>query len=173
MAVHVTSIDALGAFRARLIVFISAATQALDEAASEVRRTRQWIRNEQKFHWDGEVRKRQKKLDQALQELMGARLSSLREASAAQETAVTRARRALHEAQEKLRLVKKWDRNFDLVVDPLAKQMDGLRTVLDHDMPRALAFLGGAQRALEQYAGVRTPTEEVPEPPVEPENPSS
>jgi hypothetical protein len=150
--VHVTSIDALGAFRSRLIIFSSAAARALDEAFAEVSRTRQWIRNDRRFYWEGEIRRRQKKVDQALQELMGARLSSLREATAAQQNAVTKARRDLHEAEEKLRRVKYWDRNYDLTVDPIIKQMGGLRTVLDHNMPKAIALLANAQRALDAYS---------------------
>lgn len=159
MPARVTSIDALGALRAKLIVFTTAATQTLDEAAGDIRRMRQWVRHDQRMHWQGELRRRQKKLDQAIQELMGARMSSLRTATAAQEVAVTRARRAMHEAEEKMRRVKHWDRNFDLVVDPLAKQLGALRTVLEHDMPRAIAFLSEAQRALEAYAETRIVTD--------------
>ena len=167
--VHVTSIDALGAFRSDLIVFRTAAMQALDEVSSDVQRMRQWIRHEQRTHWEGEIRRRQKKLDQAMQELMGARLSSLQDSTAAQQNAVAKARRAVHEAEEKLRAVKYWDLNFDLVVDPVAKQLGSLRTVLDHDMPRALAYLANAQTALDDYserhaapAGEPGPTEEAP-----------
>lgn len=159
MPARVTSIGALGALRAKLIVFTTTATQTLDEAAGEVRRMRQWVRHDQRMHWQGELRRRQKKLDQAIQELMGARMSSLRTSTAAQEVAVTRARRAMHEAEEKMRRVKHWDRNFDLVVDPLAKQFGALRTVLEHDMPRAIAFLSEAQRALEAYAETRIATD--------------
>lgn len=149
---HVTSIGALGDFRARLIVFRDDAARSLDEVSAAVRRMRQWIRNDQRSHWESEVRRRRKKLDEVLQELMGARLSSLRDATAAQETAVTKTRRALHEAEEKLRRVKYWDRSFDLEVDPIVKQMGGLRTALDHDMPAAIAFLANAQRSLDVYS---------------------
>ena len=163
--VHVTSVDALGVFRSDLIVFRAAAMRVLDEAASEVSRMRQWIRHEQRLHWETEIRRRQKRLDQALQDLMGARMSSLRD-DTAQLNAVTKARRALHEAEEKLRAVKKWDRNFDLAVDPIVKQMGSLRTVLEHSLPAAIAFLSSAQQALEVYAekmGAPPETAEEPE----------
>jgi hypothetical protein len=149
--VHVTSVDALGTFRSDLIVFVSGAMRALDEAAGEVSRTRQWIRHEQRFHWEGEIRRRQKRLDQALQDLLSARMSSLRD-DTSQVNMVTKARRALREAEEKLRGVKYWERNFDLVVDPIVKKMGGLRTVLEHDMPKAIAFLANAQEALDVYS---------------------
>ena len=169
--VHVTSVDALGAFRSELVVFRHTALQALDEASGEVSRTRQWIRNDQRFYWEGEIRRRQKKLDQALQDLLGARLSSLKDSTAAQQNAVTKARRALREAEEKLRAVRYWERNYDLVVDPVAKQLGGLRTVLEHDLPKALAFLANAQQALDVYSDKAAPSEAAPAAEPEPKPP--
>jgi chromosome segregation ATPase len=157
--VHVSSIEALGDFRANLIVFRSAAMQALDEVTAEVQRTRQWLRHDQRLHWEGEIRRRQKKLDDAQQEYMRARLSSLQDSTAAQQNAVTKMRRLLHEAEDKLRAVKQWDRNFDTLVDPVAKQLGGLRTMLEHDTPKGIAFLANAQMALDVYSDRQTPAD--------------
>ena len=55
--------------------------------------------------------------------------------------AVQRTKRALDEAEAKLRVVKQWNRVFDNRVDPLVKQMEKLHTVLAHDMVQAVAFL--------------------------------
>ncbi len=165
--VHVTSVDALGTFRSELIVFVAGAMRALDEALGEVNRTRQWIRHDQRFHWEGELRRRQKKLDEALQDLLSARMSSLRD-DTSQTNMVTKARRALREAEEKLRGLKHWERNFDLAVDPIMKQMGGLRTVLEHDMPKAIAFLANARQTLDLYSEQKTatnlPSDAVPKP---------
>jgi len=168
MATHanVTSIDAIGIFRSRLIVFRTVAANALDEAAGEVRRVRQWIRQDRRFFWEAEHRRRQKRLDQALQDLMAARLSSLRDSTAAQQTAVTKARAALREAEEKIRCIKHWEANFDLVVGPFVKQIDGLRTVLEQDLPAAIALLANTQRALDEYSD-RQPTDTPPTEPQE------
>jgi hypothetical protein len=168
---HVTSIDALGTFRANLVVFRATTSQALDEVFDEVRRTRQWILNDRRFHWEGEVRRRQKKLDQALQKLMGARLSDLRASTAAQQNAVTKTRAALREAEEKLRRVKYWARNYDLTAEPLAKRLGGLRSFLEQDLPRGIAELAARQRALDEYAGRRAAAE--PEPANEPQEPTT
>jgi len=148
---HVTSVEALGAFRSDLIVFHDAATRALDEVASEVNHTRQWIRHEQRTHWEGELRRRQRRLDQAQQDLMSARMSSLRD-DTLQQAMVRKARAAFHEAEDKVRAIRHWERNFDLVVDPMLKQMGGLRTVLEHSIPKGVAFLANAQEALEVYS---------------------
>jgi exonuclease VII large subunit len=170
--VNVTSIDALGAFRSNLIVFRTLAMQVLDEISSEVQRMRQWLRHDQRMYWENEIRRRQKKLDQAQQELMGARLSSLHDSTAAQQVAVTRARRALHEAEDKLRAVKRWDRDFDMVVDPAVKQLGTLRTMLEHQTPKGIAFLANAQRALDVYSDRQTPADAAAAAETPPEEPA-
>ncbi len=148
---HVTSVEALGSFRSRLILFTEVARRSLDEVNAEVRRTREWVVNDRRFFWQSEVRRRAKRVDEAQQELLAARMSSLREEKAAQQQAVTQSRRELHEAEEKLRRVKYWARQFDIVVDPLVKQLGGLRMAADHELPEAIAFLSNVQRALDVY----------------------
>ena len=71
--------------------------------------------------------------------------------------AVQRAKRALDEAEAKLRAVKQWNRVFDNRVDPLVKQMEKLHTVLANDMVAAVAYLAQAIDTLHAYAGVITP----------------
>lgn len=148
---HVTSVEALGTFRSRLILFTEVARRSLDEVSAEVRRTREWLVNDRRFFWQSEVRRRGKRVDEAQQELLAARMSSLKEATSAQQNAVRESRRGLHEAEEKLRRVKYWGRQFDIVVDPLVKQLGGLRTAADHELPEAIAFLSNVQRALDVY----------------------
>ena len=152
---QVTSIDALERFRADLINFVHSAYQSLDEVTDEVRRVRQWLQNEQRVHWETELRQRKRKLDQAEAELFAAKLSALRDSSAEQQQAVRKARAAYDEAEGKLRAVKKWNRDFEEKADPLVKGLNGMREFIDHDMPHALAFLVQAQRTLEDYAETR------------------
>ena len=71
--------------------------------------------------------------------------------------AVQRAKRALDEAEAKLRNVKQWNRVFDNRVDPLVKQMEKLHTVLANDMVKAVAYLTQAIDTLDKYAGVIRP----------------
>ena len=161
----VTSLDALESFRADLIVFTSEAHRAVDEVGDEVRRTRYWIQNDQRTHWEGQARRRKRVLDQAEQELFAAKLSGLRDTTAAQESAVRKAKAALAEAEDKLRAIKQWNRNFDGCADPLVKGLNSLREFLDQDMPKALAYLVQAQRTLEAYAETGGPASaSAPEP---------
>ena len=162
--VKVTSIGALEAFRANLIIFINKAHNSVDEVGDEIRRTRQWLQNDQRMHWEGELRRRQKVFNEAKQVLLSARMSGLKSSTSEQEAAVAKAKRAFHEAEEKLANVKRWARNYDNAVDPLVKGLDGVRYALDHDLPKALAYLVQAQRTLETYAETNVPSSGLEKP---------
>jgi len=151
---HVTSVDALESFRANLIVYLSKARPTLEEVSSDVQRMREWLEGEQRTHWENEFRRRSRALEDAKQALFSSKLSRLREASAAEQMAVQRTKRALDEAEGKLRTLKQWKRVFDNRVDPLVKQMEKLHSVLAHDMVQAIAFLTQAIRTLDAYAKV-------------------
>jgi hypothetical protein len=155
---HVTSVEAIEAFRSNLIVYLSKARPALEEVSADVLRVRSWIENDQRSLWEGEIRKRTKELEQAMQELFSARISNLSEATAAQQLAVHRAKRAVDEATEKLRVLKRWTRDFDGLVQPLVKQIEKLHTVFTHDMAQAVVYLAAAIKTLSEYAEVAPPS---------------
>jgi predicted ATPase len=118
---------------------------------------RGWLEGEQRTYWENEVRRRSRALQEAQQALFSAKLSNFREATAAEQMAVQRTKRALEEAEGKLRVLKQWNRVFDNRVDPLVKQMEKLHTVLAHDMVQAVAFLAQAIQTLDAYAAVAPP----------------
>jgi DNA repair exonuclease SbcCD ATPase subunit len=153
----ITSVEAVESFRAHLIVFLSKARPALEEVNDDVRRMRVWLQSEQRAHWENEVRRRTKELEQAQQELFSARLSGLREATSAQQFAVNRARRALQEAEARLRVVKKWNRDFDNLTQPMIKQLEQIHSIMASDMPRAVAYLAQVVSTLESYANIPVP----------------
>lgn len=150
--VRVTSIDALESFRASLIIFLAKARRSLDEVTDEVRRTRVWLQNDQRVHWENQLRRRRKVLEQAEAELFSAKLSGLRETTAAQQAAVLRGRRAVAEAEEKLRCVKNWNARYDGCAEPLTKSLEGLRFSVNYDLPKGVAFLANARKTLDAYA---------------------
>lgn len=164
---HITSVEALEDFRASLIVYVSKARPALEEVGSEVLRMRMWLQNDQRTHWEGQVRRRTKELQIAQQAQFSARIANLRDGSDAENMAVMRAKRALEEAEAKLRRVKQWSRDFDSRIEPLAKQLDHLRNVLTLDMPHAAAYLAQTIKTLADYAGLA-----LAEPPANPSQPS-
>jgi predicted nucleic acid-binding Zn-ribbon protein len=158
----VTSVDALENFRASLILFLSKAKPALEEVMHEVVRTRLWIENEQRSHWEREIKTRRRKLEQAQAELFSASISKIQKASAAQQMAVQHAQRAVHAAEEKMRMLKKWNRELENRADPLVKQIEQLHGFLTSEMARASAFLAEAVKILQSYAEVSIGTRPVP-----------
>lgn len=149
---HVTSLEAIELFRSNLIVYLSQARPALDEVSAEVLRTRLWLETEQCQHWENQMRKRLKELEQAQQALFSARLGALRTETAAEQFAVHRAKEAVAEADLKLRIIKKWNREFEGRVQPLVKQMEKLHMVLSNDMVKAVTYLAQAISTLAAYA---------------------
>ncbi len=152
---QVTSLEALESFRSHLIVYVSQARPALEEVSADVMRTRTWLETDQRTHWEGQLRRRMKALEQAQQALFSSRLGALRRETAVEQMAVHRAKHAVEEAEAKLRVIKKWTREFDARVQPLVKQTEKLHTVLTNDMVKAVTFLTQAIETLTAYAELR------------------
>ena len=155
----VSSVEALDLFRSRLIVYLSQARPALEEVSADALRTRLWLENEQRTHWENQLRRRGKELEQAQQALFSARLGMLRHESAADQLAVRRAKSAVEEADMKLRILKKWVREFEGRVQPVVKQIEKLHTVLTNDMVQAVASLTQAINTLAAYAEIKPAAE--------------
>jgi hypothetical protein len=159
---NVGSVEAIEAFRTNLIVYLSQARPALEEVTADVLRTRLWLEGEQRALWEGQLRRRSKLLEQAQQALFSSRLGTLQTESAEEQMAVHRAKRAVEEAESKLRLLKKWQREFDTQAQPLVKQMEKLHSVLSHDMVLAVTSLTRTIGTLSAYAEVQAPAIEPP-----------
>src|SRR5688572_5667525 len=140
MAARITSLDALESFRAALIVFMTTGRRSADEVIEQVRRIRIWLQGDQRLHWEAQIRKRRKMLDIAQQELFSARLSGIRASTTFQQNAVRKAKEAVEEAETKLRNVKHWSRDYDHLVEPFVKRLEGLRYYLDYELPKGVHF---------------------------------
>ncbi|MEI9893316.1 MAG: hypothetical protein WDN28_05290 [Chthoniobacter sp.] len=155
---NVTSVDVLDVFRSSLLIFQGKARRALDDASDELRRTRMWLQHEQRTRWEGELKKRCRTLDQAVQELMSAKLSSMRDNITFQQNAVRKAKVAVAEAEEKLRQIKKWNQNFDAIADPpWPSASRGSASSSISISPRGVTFLVQAARTLDAYAETHEP----------------
>ena len=156
MATHanVTSVESIDAFRAALLVYLSKAKPVLEDACDEVMRMRQWLQYSQRIHWEYELRKRTRALENAQQALFSQNIGNIRDPGMAEKMAVTKAKRALAEAEAKLQAVKRWSRDFDHLVAPIVKQLESLRTVLANEMPKSVATLSQIVRTLDAYANV-------------------
>jgi hypothetical protein len=153
----VTSTEALESFRSSLIVYLGKARPTIEEVSADVVRLRTWLESDQRMFWEREMRKRLKKLEEAQQALFSAELSGLTESMTVERMAVTKARRAVDEAELKVRAVKKWDREFGTQVEPLVKQLERLHTILVNEMPQAIHYLAQTIKTLQEYAGIQAP----------------
>ncbi len=155
MAEHanITSLDVLETFRSHVVVFLSKSRRAIDMAGEETRRVRLWLEGEQRVHWEGQLKRRHQLLDRVTQELISARFSTFRDNVSAEESAVRKAKHLVAEAEEKLKAIKLWLREFERTTEPLLRRLAVLRQYLDHEMPMGVAFLVQAMRTLADYAG--------------------
>jgi hypothetical protein len=153
---HVTSVEAIEAFRAQLILYLTRARATTEEVSDEIQRTRAWLEQDRRAHWERECRRCERVLDEAQQELLNARISRLSNQTAAQMLAVERAKRALREAEDKRAASKRWAREFGNRAEPLGKQVEQLLTFLATDMVKAVAHLGSVIKALDAYAAVQS-----------------
>ena len=148
---RISNLDAIESFRTALIIFISKTRQSLETAQDAVKKTRSWLQLEQPAYWSSQIKLRQKKLDQAQQELMSARLSEFVDTPSMQQMAVRKARAALEEALAKLQRTKAWARDYDRTVDPLARKLDSFRDFIENDLAIANAYLVEIQKILAAY----------------------
>jgi hypothetical protein len=155
---HVASSEAIESFRAALITYAAKTRPLLEDACDEVFRTREWLETDRRLHWESQVRRRTRALEEAQAALFSARLSNLRDARASEHMTVERAKRALVEAEEKLKLVKRWALEFDQRAQVLVKELEHVRSLLASEMPVAAAHLSQIVRRVEAYAGVAKPS---------------
>ena len=149
---RVTSLEVIESFRAKLIIYRDKAGRVLDEVNDDVTRTRLWLQSERPAHWQNQIRRLTHELEQRQQELFSAQLSGLRDSSYVQQIAVQKARRAIRDAEEKLKTVKQWHRQYDQRVEPLGRQVEKLRHTLGHGLGQAVAWLNEMTKTLSDYA---------------------
>jgi hypothetical protein len=149
---HITSIDALDAFRNALVLYVSKARPTVEEVSSDILRMRMWLQNDQRMLLEGLVRRRQRELEQAQQALFSKRVAVIKQENSVEQLAVQRAKRALDETEAKLRRLKNWNREFDSRVEPLVKQLEKLHSVLSVDLLKAQHSLAQKVSTLQAYA---------------------
>ena len=149
---NVTSVEALESFRASLLVYVDKVGITLDEIDDAVKRMRVWVQTEQPEFWRREIKRLTRALEDAEQALFSSRLSGSPEPSAQERMNVNRYRRALRNADEKLKITKKWARNYDSIVEPLAKKLEVVRFMTTQRLPQGTEYLRQAANTLHSYA---------------------
>ena len=158
----VRSVESLEYFRSALITFLTKSRKAVNHAEDSVKRARYWVEQEQQNHWIQEGKKRYRKLAQAQQELLTAKLSKFKDNVMLQEKLVRRAKADMEEAELKLKAAKKWAREFDRAFDPPVKGLNKLRDFLEHDLVKGVAWLDQALKSLGAYLERERPPANAP-----------
>jgi hypothetical protein len=153
----ITSLAALEAFRAELVVYVSQMQPVIDEIGSDVTRMKFWLENEQCEFWEHQLCRRRRKLEEAEAELFNTRLSRMQDSSTAAQFNAQRARRAVQEAEEKLVRIKKWSREIETLADPLVKQIGQLQGFLTVDLDKAVSRLTEIIKQVEDYTRMTPP----------------
>ena len=154
---QITSVEAIESFRADLILYLSKARPVLEEVSADVLRTRLWLQNDQRRHWENELRLRNRRLEEARAELLNAKISQFQQNTTLPHMAVQRAQQAVKEVEAKLAVLKKWDREMESRTAPLTKQVEQLHGFLTTDMARAVAYLAQIVKTLDAYSDVLSP----------------
>lgn len=170
-AARITSVEAVEAFRADLLVYLDKARLVVEEVGEEVTRTRAWLQDDRGPHWAQQVRRRTVLLLERQQELFTARLGQQNIQS--QLVAVRRAQQALEEAEGKVKTIKRWLRDYPIEVEPLARHADLLRHALVSDMGKAVVLLTQIIATLHAYAAMKAPAAATGTPTTSPETPAN
>ena len=154
---QITSVEAIESFRAELVVYLAQMKPVLDEVTNEVLHTRSWLQDDRRRFWQQELRVRSRRLEDAKQELFNAAISQMNDAKSFQQMAFQRAQRDVRMVEDKLAVIKKWDRELDDRSAPLVKQMEHLHGFLGVEMAKAVAYLDLVLKALDAYKSVAPP----------------
>lgn len=145
---HLTSASALDSFRGQLIQYLERTTATLDELIGELRKTAFWL-EEQRTFWERQIKRRARALEDAQHAVFAAKLSKWNRKDTT--SAVLRARRALREAEEKLRCVRIWQARYQKEIEPLMREIEKLRTFLTQDLKKGVSRLTRIRRRLDAY----------------------
>lgn len=169
----VTSLEVIEDFRGKLIVYRDKASRVLDEVSDDVTRARVWVESERPTYWQAQIRRLTRELEAAQQKLFSAQLSGLRDASYAQQAAVGKIRNAIRDAEDKAKLVKQWQRQFDQRIESPARQVEKLRHFLGHDLAKAVAYLNETIKNITAYTELASSNALPATPPPESGDPKS
>jgi hypothetical protein len=157
--VNVRSIAALQHFRTEFCNFAEDARNALNSVEMEVRRTRDWLR-QQDVHWKAQVKKCNERVNQARSDLHRKRVSQSGSdvvTDSDQKEALRAAQRHLREAEEKVLIIRKWIPILDKAIEEYHGLSQPLGDRLQGDVAHALSLLDRFVDTLHAYVALAPP----------------
>jgi hypothetical protein len=158
MSADVRSIAAVIDWRADLTNFSDTLAEAMAGVDMEIRRAHDWI-EEQLARWKREIRECEQDLVRAKAELAQRKFPTWdgREPDCTvQEKNLRLAKARLEHAEDKVQTCRRWSARLPKLVDEIfTGPSRRLRSMLEADVPNALAELARRIAALESYSGLR------------------
>ncbi|MES1213540.1 MAG: hypothetical protein ABUL64_03055 [Singulisphaera sp.] len=163
---HVKSVEAIEAFRAALCLFGEEAEQSLASIQAEIDDFVEWLEVEQIKFWRAEVRRREQLVADAKADLhrcLSATVDAHHTPSCYQEKKVLdAAKKRLHEAEDKLALVRRWIPVVRQAAMEYRMKVEPLRSSLSGDLPAAAGYLANSVDRLHEYLSLEPPSGTFP-----------
>jgi len=159
---HVKSVAALEMFRAALCQFGDEVDQTLAALHAEIQDFVDWLEHDQLKFWRAEIRAREERVAEAKTDLhrcLAATIDPQRTPTCHQEKKMLDlAKRRLQEAEDKLKLVRRWIPVVRQAVLEYRMKTEPLRNAAVTDVPAAAARLRGSIERLQEYLRIAPPS---------------
>jgi hypothetical protein len=160
-AANVHSIEAIGDFRAAYVKLVHDSKSGLDAMRMDIRRFMDWLTKEQVAYWKHQIKKAQEELAEAKAALMRKKIAGGADGRAAateEKVAIRKAQQRLDEAEDKIRRIKRWEKDLERAVMIYEARARQLENFLEIDAPNGIVMLDRKLDALERYLQVAPPT---------------
>jgi hypothetical protein len=164
---NVRSIAALKEFRGSLGKFAEQTSLSLDEALGETQRALHWLREDCFRYWKKQAFERheahvQAKLNLKRKKIFDRTLQGSPSSCIDERKALKKAELRLEMAQRKLKRTRYWIQQLDRDAADFKGIIQGLRSMVDADLPQARARLDNMIHSLEAYVRLAPPARAVP-----------
>ncbi len=164
---NVLSIAALKEFRGSLGKFAEQASLSLDEALGETHRALHWLREDCFRYWKKQAFERheehvQAKLNLKRKKIFDRTLQGSPSSCIDERKALKKAELRLEMAQRKLTRTRYWIQQLDRDASDFKGIIQGLRSTVDADLPKARVRLDNMLQSLEAYVSLAPPVSAVP-----------
>ena len=159
---RVSSILVLQQLRASLVTFADTASMALEEASTDIQRTRRWLAEDRYRYWRTQVQVRAERFTRARltlkqREVFDRTLSGTLSSCVAERKALKVAQERLREAEHKLSRVKAWSQQIEKELSDYRGAVQRLASAIEVEIPNGRAKLDKMIDSLEAYVALAPP----------------
>jgi chromosome segregation ATPase len=159
---RISSVLVLMQLRASLVTFAATASLALEEASTDIQRTRRWLAEDRYRHWRTQVQVRAERLARAKialkqKEVFDRTLAGTPSSCVDEKKALKVAEGRLRDAEHKLSRVKAWSREIEKELSDYRGTVQRLVSAIEVEIPNARARLDKMIDSLEAYLALAPP----------------